>query len=239
MEVHRRLLDEDVPQAPGLVIAGLQHDDALAGALLERVGAIEGDLGLLVEGGQIAGRELGRRFGLADVEEMLDEHAELQTPVADVVLPRDRVTDEGQRPHQRVADDRRTQMTDVHLLGDVRRRVVDDDALWRRRESNTETAVARLRGELRGDELVSQGQVDETRTGDLDVAAHAVEIDTVDDRLSDVTGVAAKALGQRQHAVGLVVGPVRWSHDRIGARFKAVERRLQALAEKQDGVGHR
>ena len=33
-----------------------------------------------------------------------------------------------EQPRERVADDRRAQVADVHLLGDVRRRVVDDDA---------------------------------------------------------------------------------------------------------------
>ena len=70
-------------------------------------------------------------FGLPQIEQMLDEHAERRTPVADVVLPDHLVTDELEHAHQRVADDGGTQMADVHLLGHVGGRVVDDHAATR------------------------------------------------------------------------------------------------------------
>ena len=60
---------------------------------------------------------------------MLDQHAERRAPVADVVLADDAVAEEVEHAHQRVADDRGAQVADVHLLGDVRRRVVDDHRL--------------------------------------------------------------------------------------------------------------
>jgi hypothetical protein len=60
----------------------------------------------------------------AEVDHVLDEHAEGRAPVADVVLADDGVADELQHAHQRVADDRGAQVADVHLLGHVRRRVV-------------------------------------------------------------------------------------------------------------------
>ena len=47
---------------------------------------------------------------------------------------------------ERIADHRAAEMTDVHLLRDVRVRVVDHDALGRIRERNAETVT---RGERR------------------------------------------------------------------------------------------
>ena len=58
---------------------------------------------------------------LAEVQEVLDQHAERRAPVADVVLPDDGVTGEVEHAGQRVADDRRPQVADVHLLGHVGR----------------------------------------------------------------------------------------------------------------------
>ena len=85
--------------------------------------------GRLVEAVQVTDGQLVGGLGLADVEQVLDQHAERRAPLADVVLPDDRVAQPLQQPHRRVADDRRAQVPDVHLLGRVRRRVVDDDRL--------------------------------------------------------------------------------------------------------------
>ena len=43
-----------------------------------------------------------------------------------MVLTHDTIANEGKQPDDRIADDRAAQVTDVHLLGDVRCRVVDD-----------------------------------------------------------------------------------------------------------------
>ena len=56
-----------------------------------------------------------------------DEHAERRAPVTDVVLPDHPVPEMLERAGERVPHHGRAQVPDVHLLGDVRRRVVDDD----------------------------------------------------------------------------------------------------------------
>ncbi len=85
-------------------------------------------VGRLVERVEVAEAERLGPLG-ADVDEVLDEHAERPAPVADVVLPDDVVADGVEHAGEGVADHRRAEVPDVHLLGDVRRRVVDDDAL--------------------------------------------------------------------------------------------------------------
>jgi hypothetical protein len=52
-------------------------------------------------------------------QHLLDHHAELGTPVTDMVLPDHVVADEPQDVAQGVTDHRRPQMADVHLLGDI------------------------------------------------------------------------------------------------------------------------
>ena len=60
---------------------------------------------------------------------MGDEHAELCSPVSDVVEPEDVVAEELDEVGDGVADDGRAEVAHVHLLRDVRRRVVQDGAL--------------------------------------------------------------------------------------------------------------
>jgi hypothetical protein len=54
------------------------------------------------------------------VVEVLDQHAELGAPVAEVVLADHVGAEEAQHADQAVTDDGRAQVTDVHLFGDVR-----------------------------------------------------------------------------------------------------------------------
>ena len=81
----------------------------------------------LVERVGVGHQQLRLRRVLADVEQVLDEHAERRAPVADVVLPDHVVPEVLQHARQRVADDRGAQVADVHLLGHVGRGVVDRD----------------------------------------------------------------------------------------------------------------
>ena len=71
-----------------------------------------------------------RPLGLA-VEQVLDEHAEGRAPVAHVVVPDHPMARPVQQPDDGIADDGAAQVADVHLLGDIGRRVVDHDGLGR------------------------------------------------------------------------------------------------------------
>ena len=58
-----------------------------------------------------------------------DQHTELSAPVAHVVRADHLMTEELKRTDGSVTDDGGTQMADVHLFGDIRRGVVNDDSL--------------------------------------------------------------------------------------------------------------
>ena len=60
--------------------------------------------------------------------------AKLRAPVADVVLPDDLIAFELQHAADRVPDDSASQMSNVHLLGDVGTRIIDHHGprRWRR-----------------------------------------------------------------------------------------------------------
>ena len=229
---------ERVPQLHRLLVAPLQPHNPSPGALLKRLVLLELARRLLVEGVEIA--ELHRAGSLgADVSEVLDEHPERSSPVANVVLPHDLVTDGTEQPHHSVPDDRRAQMPDVHLLGHVGSRVVDDDPFWARRLSDPEERVGGDLGHERADELGPQRQVDEPRPGQFGIG-HAVEACGGDDLCGDVTRVAAQLLRERQRTVCLAVRPVRGTDHRIdvGATGDAFERWSQAIGDGFERVSH-
>jgi len=118
VEPGQRDLDQALPRGPGLRIARLQLHDPLAGAFGERLVLIEMGVGAPVErfgAGQIEGVQIEHLVG-----DLLDQHAELASPVTDVVLGEHSVSLGAQHPVETVADDGRPQVTDVHLLGHVR-----------------------------------------------------------------------------------------------------------------------
>src|SRR5690606_1266174 len=104
-EVLLRLLDQDLPQPEGRRVAALELDDAGAGPVLEGVVGVELAPGRLVEAVEVADREALGGLGLADVQEMLDEHPERGAPFADVVLADDVVPLPLQQADHGVTDD--------------------------------------------------------------------------------------------------------------------------------------
>ena len=78
------------------------------------------------------------------------------------MLADDAVAIEAVEAGQRVADDGRSQMTDVHLLGDVGCRVIDDDGFKRGWQLHTEAGILRHQRHLLVEERAAEGDVDET-----------------------------------------------------------------------------
>ncbi len=228
---------EDLPEPHGLGLAALEQDDPTAAALGEVGVGVEELAGLPVELVEVAHAE-GARVGRdADVEQVLDEHAERRAPVPDVVLAQDAVAEKAEDPGQRVADDGGAQVADVHLLGHVGRRVVDDDGLRLGRRLHPQALVRCHDGDLRRDEVAGQPQVDEAGPADLDLG-DAGQVGRGGDLVGDGAGRAAQPLAQGQGAVGLEVGPVRRAQDGVRPGLDGVEGGLQALKEQAGRVGH-
>ena len=146
---------------------------------------------------------------------MLDEDPEGAAPVTDVVLAHDFVAEEREHAHQRVADDGGAQVADVQLLGEVRRRVVDQVAVARR-GGDAEAVVAGDVAEDPAENDAIDRQVDEAGPGDL-CRGHTVEVGGGDDVAGDIAGISAEPLGECQGAVGLGIGAVRRPDDRVDA----------------------
>ena len=125
MELVARALAQGGPRRAGVGVALLERDDGLARAVGEGGVVVEAVLGLAVEGVEV----LDVRAVLARVAKVGDEHAELGAPVADMADAVDLVVVGLEEAREGVADDRRAEVADVHLLGHVGRGVVDDHVL--------------------------------------------------------------------------------------------------------------
>ena len=136
------------------------------------------------------------------------------------------------------------QVADVHLLGDVRRRVVDDRALAEPGARDAETVVVR---EVRRDAAPQFGvrhrDVEEAGARHLDRRHHvAVLAQPGGDLLRDLHRRAPQALAQRQRHVRLQVRERRRAHERVGVGGvgrDAADRASYGLGhEGRHGLGH-
>ncbi len=136
---------------------------------------------------------------------------------------------------------RGAQMTDVHLLGDVRRRVVDDhrlDRRWRPRRQADRRRRPRRAAPTRN----SAENVTLTKPGPAISSSerHAGEHAGVDDLLRQVARRAADSLGERERTVDLGIGAIGRPHRRVGRRaaVQPGEDRFEQVRDRGDGVRH-
>ncbi len=154
------------------------------------------------------------------------------------------MAEELERARQGVADDRRAQVPDVHLLGDVRARVVEDDG--RAVDAlDAEAIVAEQHGDGGAEPRRGQREVDEPRAGDLRRLAEIAGVERGDDRLRRLARILSHALRQAHRDVRLIVaeaGVLRRPHQRVGVDELGPERPHDGVAypcgEDVLGVGH-
>ena len=108
-------------------------------------------------------------------------------------------------------------MANVHLLGDVGGRIVDDDPLRLLNLDDADVGVGDEVGCDAGQHVGTQTQVDEPRAGNVRGLAQVLDIELGDDIGSDVARRASFLLGQPQCDVGLEM-PELWL--RSGAQLR-------------------
>ncbi len=200
---------ESLPEAQAMGIARLQrhHQFASTGGELRR--GVEAALGRAVEHLKIRQLALG---GLGLFFHVGQQHAELGTPVTHVVLADHLVAEELQHPRHGIADDGGAQVTDVHLLGQVRRGQVHHHTLAWATLVHAQLRVGKGRIQPRGQLRVILEEVEEAGAGDLHLAYRRVGGEGGQQLLGQLARLGAGRLGQQQGdvagevAVALVLG---------------------------------
>ena len=222
VEVALGLGDQPLPDGEGLLVAALQGNDAEPGpggeAVLVGGGGIELGPGGLVERAGVLHQQRRLRGVLADLQPVLDQHAERGAPVADVVLPDHGVAEGFEHLDEAVPHHGGAQVADVHFLGDVRGGIVDDDAL-RCRGGRDGRGRGRGLDRLCVEQFLDPGavkaQVDEAGPGDFHAGADAVQVQGVHDPGGGVPRRQAGLLGQGHGGVDLDVGELGGPDHRI------------------------
>ena len=193
--------DQLPPDRQGLLVAALQFHHTRAGAGGEVGVLVEVFLGVLVEllrAGEVEGGDVD-----SCLEDVFDQHPELGAPVTDVVLRDHLVSEGGEDTVEAVADDGGAQVPDVHLLGDVGRRVVDDDPLRMRGATQPVMRILEHGGGGLGENVGANAEVDESRPGDLQRLTQIGDVEPGDDVRRDLPGGSFLLLGEAQRHVGL------------------------------------
>ena len=143
------------------------------------------------------------------VLELRDEHAHRRAPVAEMDVADDLVSGEPEQALERIPDDRRAQVPDVHGLGDVRPAEVEDHRARFRNQWATEALVAPDLLEERRQKLVPHGEVDEAGRRERDVGEQVTRLEPSDHVVGDRLGRTPVLLGRRQHATALELPQIR------------------------------
>jgi len=125
-------------------------------------------------------------------------------PQSEVILAMHGSAKPFEAARERIADDRRTQVPDMHLLGDIDAAHVDRDGV--RVCGRRDAEVALVHGDQRGRErLGTQADIDEARTGNIDRLCNGIDVECIDDFLGEVARFSAEPLRKPHRRVGLEV----------------------------------
>ena len=227
-------VDELPPEREVLFLALLEEDELALAVLLPHAVRLLGlrrreDVALLQRGdGEVVALLLREQLAVA-----LDEDAELRPPVAEVVVGDDRVAEREEEAFDRVADDGRADVADVHLLGRVGRGVVDDDLPPRADLRDTKMRRLVERTQARREPPVRDGEVEEPGPRHIDFLERLAAFEFLGDFHARLTRVEAHRLREPQRLVALVVAELRVArgHD---AQLGSVPLREHAAARLFD-----
>ncbi len=110
----------------------------------------------------------------------VDDHPKLCAPITQVIVADDLMAQEFKRAVQTVADDRATNVADVHGLGHVGGAVIDNERARLLHERHADAGISNRRGRLLGNTLVAQAQVDESWPSDFRWLAKIVNLQARD-----------------------------------------------------------
>jgi len=227
VELGARERDHPAPDGEVLRVAGLQPDQFPAGGF-ERGGAgFAFGGGLFVEALHLGDRVGLQRGGVQVAFPGRQQHPELRAPVAQVVVGQDAETEGAVEAVKGIADHSRADVADVHRLGHIGARVIDDHGAT---VPGVRDAEARRGGEcceLLGQPLRGNGQVDETGAGDFGARQHRRQRQGGERCLGHGARRTAQGFGRLHRVVTLEIAKAR-----VGRRLNADARPLLRFAER-------
>ncbi len=167
LELRAADIADHVPRFQRFLIAALKLDNFSEGILLKFRVFIKLGLRLLVEGDKIADfrrhiRLTGEQLG-AFALDVCNELPELRAPVAGVVKPDSVMSKKLQNSSKRITNDGTPQMADMHILCDIRRTEINNNALPLRARRHAQSfAIGVHILQFPNDEPIIQGEIDET-----------------------------------------------------------------------------
>ncbi len=139
-----------------------------------------------------------------------EDHAKLRAPVTEMVVGDHSVAAEAENPGQGVADYRGADVAHMHRLGDVGRRVVDDNGLGLLNRGHAQPRIGHGLSHKPPQGRIPHGEVDEAGANRI---ARGIEklagIEPGDDRFGDLPGRLARLLGQRHRDGRGIVAKLR------------------------------
>ena len=163
-----------------------------------------GGVDLAVDADQFGDRIGVERGGVEQGFPAVEDHPELGAPVADVVVGDDREAEEAGDAAERVADDGRADVADVHRLGHVGRGEIDHHGLAVAEVGHAEVVVVEQGGGAGGVGGGQDAEIDEPGAGDVG-GGEAVEFEVVDDFLGQRARVGLARFGEHHRGVRLIV----------------------------------
>src|SRR5439155_21130235 len=118
-----------------------------------------------------------------------DDHAELRSPIANVIVANNVVPEELRDAREGVAQKSAANMSDMHPLRDSGGSEIDHDFSWRRNLFNPEPFVAKQLRYLFLNRFAVEVEGDEARAGDGGPLGDISDAEVSDDRLGYVAGM--------------------------------------------------
>ena len=218
LELGQAELDKLLPQGEVLRVAALQLHQLAPGLVQPLLVLLRPLVALDVHPLQLLDRRGLQRFGFEEMPVPHDQDAELRAPVAEMVVRDHPVSKESVHPVERIADDRRADMPDVHGLGHVGAGVVDDHGMSRAGAGHTQPLVPLDGLQVAGQVLRLEEEVDEPGSRDLHPLHPLRTQRLVHQRLGHLARGLLENARQRHGRIALVVAKrvVSRRHDRQG-----------------------
>ena len=150
----------------------------------------------------------------------MQDHSELCAPIANVVVRDHFVAEESRDAAQRITNDGRADVADVHGFGDIRGGEIHDDTFAISRTWCAEAWIGGERHDVRCVGFWEDAEIDKSRARN-GAGGDAIEIDRIEQLLRQCAWIRLLLLRKHHRGVALVIAEteIRCSGDIRGARL--------------------